>query len=89
MKKNGALILKGASPLLQSDLTKGGPGHISFTFFPVNMTESNGKTHQIVTIVQGLLYVFSSSWNIHKTFLTIVYIHYPSVFPLYKNVKLC
>ena len=61
MKNNDALIKKGTSPLLQLDLTKGRPAHLSLTLFPINMTERNGKIHQIMTIVQGLHYVFGSS----------------------------
>ena len=61
MKNNDALIKKGTSLLLQLDLTKGRPAHLSLTLFPINMTERNGKIHQIMTIVQGLQYVFGSS----------------------------
>lgn len=91
MKNNDALIKKGTSPLLQLDLTKGRPAHLSLTLFPINMTERNGKIHQIMTIVQGLHYVFGSSWNIHKTFLTIarrVFIH-PKFFSFIKKVEIC
>lgn len=91
MKNNDALIKKGTSPLLQLDLTKGRPAHLSLTLFPINMTERNGKIHQIMTIVQGLHYVFGSSWNIHKTFLTIarrVFIHL-KFFSFIKKVEIC
>lgn len=72
IKNNDALIKKRASHLLQAGLTKGRPAHLSFALFRINVTKSYGKIHQIMTIVQGLLYIFSFSWSIHKVFLTIV-----------------